>query len=865
MAIQDDFTIDYVNRRITYATAFVDDRPPSIYTVNELYSWLQDTFDEPAQMDEPIPMSAQTPTQYTLLYPWFIDDNSMKALYGGSIQTSSWAKSGSEGITLLRWQNAPADAPASGDIGVTLTGGTSGATGVLLAVDTARQVAVVRNTSSTQFANNEAVTGTGVSFSTMATSGFQTGESIWSNLFSVGSIQEATEIYVGQEDDYMGGRAYHTTDKHERKIEKLDEWWDSDVDYATGSPNTVGGVGHFDILVKTYEAGLAIDSQRLAVFARQFSKVYSHFEFTGGTGNYVVPFSASAKDLNSQDGPYSVAFDNRSGTTLAVGDILENDTGTNPVGRLRAVVTAVTGGASATGTIEYYLIGESEPLTTTNRTLKQFANNDNVAVRGSSTCTFDINGSPSAVSEGPADADGITITFGNTQFDVDEDSTDEEYACTIDCNNNPLLQVYQRLMFLTSGGNQDGTTPDTQDTLLPSAVGGGTKETSEFYRAVGDVVFNYDGGIGTQLTEGDYVTNSGATASGVVVSGGTTGMGTTGVVVLTQVKGTFADNDQIARPTEHATNRVVVNGTVSTIADNTAAPFGTFAGGRFFFARGILPTNVPAADANNWETIDLTGTARRPPTVRTITFAGLVANDRVFIAEVNTAGGNDIRKNQNGVGVAGAALGATSIPLDSTVALDVPTTGWIRVVDASSTTGEEYRYAYSSVSGTTVTLESGAWSSGTATSLGTSTVLNDTGIATNFGGSGELRVGMEIRNTTSGARAVILRKISNDSIETTPLSSGVWGNGDNWEANKVVVALVDADTVYFPFIDETATSTSVAKTVKYVEVTELIARCRFSDPDIGGTRIQPFEQRSIQLTDANLTVTAIRTTDTIAA
>jgi len=105
MAIQDDFTIDYVDRKITYTTAFVNDRPPFIYTVNELYSFLQDTFDEPSQMDDPVPMSAQTPTQYTIINKWFIDDESMKALYGGSIQTTGWSKSGSEGITQLRWQD----------------------------------------------------------------------------------------------------------------------------------------------------------------------------------------------------------------------------------------------------------------------------------------------------------------------------------------------------------------------------------------------------------------------------------------------------------------------------------------------------------------------------------------------------------------------------------------------------------------------------------------------------------------------------------------------------------------------------------------------------------------------------------------
>ena len=67
MAIEDDVSIDYVNRVIDYTTAFVDGRPPDIYTVNELYSYLQDVFDEPEQMDDPVPMTAQTPTQYTMI------------------------------------------------------------------------------------------------------------------------------------------------------------------------------------------------------------------------------------------------------------------------------------------------------------------------------------------------------------------------------------------------------------------------------------------------------------------------------------------------------------------------------------------------------------------------------------------------------------------------------------------------------------------------------------------------------------------------------------------------------------------------------------------------------------------------------
>lgn len=859
MTIQDDIEVDVVDRKITYSTLFVNDRPPTIYKVNELYSYLQDTFDEPNFMQHTVPMSAQTPTQYTIINGWFIDDTTIKALYGGSLQTSGWTKSGSAGITQLRWTDGSSIPPDINDVGTAVTGGTSTATGTILAVDGYRQVVWVRNSSAAQFDDDENVTGSGVDFDTEVIGGFQTGETVWSNLFSVGSLQTNTEIYVGQEDDYQGGRAYHTATTYARRIEKLDEWWDADVDF-TASPNLLGGAGHFDILVKTREAGATIDSGRLAIYARQFSTVYSHFETTAAVGNFVVPFASTGSDLNSQEGPYTVSFDNRTGNDLETGDVLENDTGTIPAGRLRAVVTDVTGGDTATGTIDFYLIGENEALEITDRTLKQLANNEHMIVRGDNT-TFDIDGSPTA--QGPGTDQGITVTFADNQVDVNEDTVDEEYACTIDCNNVALADVYKRVMFLTTRGNQDGTSADDQDELLPSAagVGDGYSEAGEFYRAVGDVIINYDIGTGTQVTEGDYVETDGYTASGVVVS---ITAGTTGVLVLTQVKGTFVNDDLIARPGEHAVNKVNVNGTPTTIVDNTGAPFGTFAGGRWFVAQGVVLINVPGSDANNWETVDLAGIRRAPPTVRTITFAGLETTWRAALFEVDTAGGTDITKNQNGVGPAGASAGASSIPLDTNVALDVPTTGWIRVVDTSSTTGEEFRYEYSDATSTTVTLRSVAPGDGTLDAGGSSTLLVDTGVAASFGTNGNPKVGMLARNSTSGGWAYILRRVDDDTLETTPLSTGTWATGNSYELNTVVVALVDADTVYFPFVDDTATGSSIVKTIKYVEDTDCIARTRFSDPDVGGTRILPFQLTGVTITDANLTVTAIKTEDTIA-
>ena len=74
MAIGDDFTIDYVNKRIHHSAN------QNVYTVQELYSWLMDMFDEQGAMDDEIPMSAQTPTAYTMINGWKIK------LYDGNYQ-----------------------------------------------------------------------------------------------------------------------------------------------------------------------------------------------------------------------------------------------------------------------------------------------------------------------------------------------------------------------------------------------------------------------------------------------------------------------------------------------------------------------------------------------------------------------------------------------------------------------------------------------------------------------------------------------------------------------------------------------------------------------------------------------------------
>jgi hypothetical protein len=831
MPIQTDIIIDYANQRFYYNGGFTDGIADSRYTVNELYSYLQDVFDEPEQMDDPIPMSAQTPTQYTVLYPWFIDNTSTKALYSGSIQTSGWTKSGSDGITIIHWATA-GDAPTDGDIGVALTQATSGATGVLLKVDTTRLLAWVRNTSTTQFdsENSYAITGTGVDFTPEAgetPASVQSGETVWTNVYSVGTIQDDTEIYVAQDDDYIGGVT--------PTLKKLTSWWDSDTDFTA---STLGvAAGHFDVLVAVQEGGLWIDdlnasnSGRLAVFARQGGTVYSHFEFLGAVGNFVVPFASTGYDINV-DGFHQMATDADHSPTdgWIIGEVITGST------QGKAILTAYVDDVS----IDYILLGKD---------LDDFGDTDTITGETSgTTCTrttgaaTDINGA--AVS-------GVTVTFGENAVDVDEDGTDEHYAMTIDCNNNNVADVYQYLMYITRRGSTTN--------ILPDPSGTSAAEDGEFYRGVGDQYIVTDAKSAGSLTEGETVSGSLSSATGELVAA--YWGGSDGYLIVTNVKGSFVNNDVITGGTSSETQTASANG--ENLVDNNAAPFGSFAGGRFFVARGVVLTNVPSSDNNNWQTSDVTGTAYQPPTTILITFAGLSSNDRAFIAEVGTAGGIDIVKTT--VGVTSGAVGASLVVLDASVAQDVPSAGWIRVVDTSdAANGTEWRFEYSSYSAANVTLRTITQPGATADAGGSQTQIVDVGIApvANFGTDGYPKIGMIIRNTTDTEYSVVVRRIDDDTIEVT--DNGTTWASKNYDFNKIPILMATDDTCYFPYVDEVATGAQIQKSIKYDGDTEIVVRARFSDPDIGGDRILPFEQTGQTIENSNLTVTAIRTDDTIA-
>lgn len=122
-----------------------------------------------------------------------------------------------------------------------------------------------------------------------------------------------------------------------------------------------------------------------------------------------------------------------------------------------------------------------------------------------------------------------------------------------------------------------------------------------------------------------------------------------------------------------------------------AAPFGSFAGGTFFAARGWWVTGVLAGESTKYQLIAHDGTTQTPPTLIGITLGNLVVGDRILVARENGSGG--ILKDE--YTPVAATAGATALTVVESIKTDTPSSGVIRI--------KGVRYTYSSFNAGTKT------------------------------------------------------------------------------------------------------------------------------------------------------------------
>ncbi|KKW06036.1 MAG: hypothetical protein UY40_C0004G0020 [candidate division CPR1 bacterium GW2011_GWC1_49_13] len=81
--IEKDFKIDFKSKRISYIPK---KGATQDYKVQELYSFLMDTFDEPENMKYDIPMESVSKGKFRLVNGWKIDEKAKKRLKGGTLE-----------------------------------------------------------------------------------------------------------------------------------------------------------------------------------------------------------------------------------------------------------------------------------------------------------------------------------------------------------------------------------------------------------------------------------------------------------------------------------------------------------------------------------------------------------------------------------------------------------------------------------------------------------------------------------------------------------------------------------------------------------------------------------------------------------
>jgi len=572
--------------------------------------------------------------------------------------------------------------------------------------------------------------------------------------------------------------------------------------------------GHIDILVKVKECDTEIDEGYITVLARQYSKTYDNFivDLSSG-GRNPIPL-ATADDLDNETGYRQMVLTDASGN-FTVGEIIQDDDDSS----IQGIVTSNTGTAPNI-TIQYYLIGD--PLTDFSSTTGGFT--------GQTSGTTATAVDPTDV--GPAALTGLSITHGADEtFDIDEDGTTENYSIKIDCNSQSLSDVYEWVKYITRRGETGTTNTDGVE---------GEQYIGSDYR------LRYSGSITGTFAEGSTCTQTSTGATGTIVAVNTTDK----IIILRNSRGTFNTTNVVTDDVNGGTVTPDVAATVITPVK--ASPFGTFAGGKFFCAPGVVLTNVPAADTNNYQLIDDLGNVVTAPNKVTVTIGNTRAGDVIAVYRL-TASGGEIKKDT--YAATAQTTGDTTVVVGSSISAEEPgktTGGVLRLVDADGQ--KEYRLRYSSWSGSTFTLATIDISSA-ETGTDEDTIVS-TGAFTNA------KVGDLVLNTTrSNAVSYITEVTDDDTVQISPSITGQTAT-DAIKINALPVDTTTSDTVYVPFIDvyETTGTDSSPGTetasVTYSSDIPVRIRARHAGDII------PYEADAT-ITSTGLTNNIIRTSDTI--
>ena len=327
-------------------------------------------------------------------------------------------------------------------------------------------------------------------------------DELWSNLYSIGSTETGTQLYMIQNDDEVA------------------PWW------ITGA---------IDILVNVKTGGVWIQSPNTAgtatdggvwIYAREFGDTFDHnFSNLSGGGRNPIGIN-TAPDSGNKSGEIYITV--ASATGFDVGNFIQDDV-TLAIGKIAKIdgnniyLNAVRGGTNVFGTNACTEYTEREAITS------------------------DATSTTSAVVDVVKGYSDITDTFGTISRDLNNGNGSVSYDVEIDCAARPMTEVYEWLKFLVRYGSAGATyTVDGDDGQeYRSANEGvytdvkvapfGTLAGATFYGARGVWVTNYSAAdfvlidaTGTEQSPPNYQK---VTVNHVDLSGAVSGFGSVTVFV----------------------------------------------------------------------------------------------------------------------------------------------------------------------------------------------------------------------------------------------------------------------------------------------------------------------------------------------
>jgi len=798
-----------LRRKLTGATTTVHD-------TNALYSAVAAAADDFQAMGFKNPMLPTTPNAYTMENGYFIPRSSTEFLFNGSVTSVGWT--GGEVISIEYTEGTPF---VVGDIGKRVLGGTTTDTGTLLDFEVfpdGTLVAWIRpDDPATDLFDDPSETlsvvadgGTGAVTSAAAS---LTGEAIFSSIQAIGSVPTSTEVYMVQD-------RFKMTDSL-----GAFQWWTTD---------TTVSLGIIDVLARVQVADVLVDEGNVSLFSRRYSSLYDHFTLdVSAGGRSAIPLS-SAPDLNNTSG-YGFFTGSSGVLDFTVGEVANE-----AVSGAAVVITSVAG-TTADPQLGYYIIGDLTDIFSSGA--QTLTGVDSGAVCTTAVVSVFLTGPTD-----PAAGEGgtVTVDYGTVLADHDGDAANEPYSITIDAQSDvPVAKVYERIKYLLRRGAGDP---------FDNTIG----MDGEQYKGIQQQA-QYSATTGTGIDDGGFLLTT-STGSPPYSARSVSENATDTYVMLTdrRVSPALVASDLLEQTSG---NSVTITGSPLTVPEVKPSPFGSFTGSQIFGAVGVLYINPGSGDAQNYILLDDNQVVRTPPNTVSVTVLNTVAGDRVYAAR-DTGVAGTIDKDQFG-GVGTGTQGTATLTASGSVDTEVPTAGYVRVVE--NTLQEEHHYVYdsrTSGAGGAFSLRVCNVGSASATTQSSTQLIDSTAT---FLTAPLVEVGMLIRNTFGGKTThvwEVTNIVNTTTLDITPLygTPDDFDIGDTYELNELIQTYAGTDFIYDLILDLEATTTSASNVLVKTPAADfgIILNVR------QGKVILPFTQNST-VGNSGVTLTVVRADDTIAS